>query len=172
MCVRRKATASDLTSTVRKLHQTFNVSGWYGITVRVTSLLIVDRQPVMGPWDSRSLNVLGLVLPVERFPGRLGLGVYVEALIEPHDVAAGQLDVWVYVRPLDDALGVVDELVELIHLIDTPVAPAGSISVPVIRWFVAWIPSYPVEQPRQLWVEARLDSEPQAERLVSLVPSL
>jgi hypothetical protein len=78
----------------------------------------------------------------------------------------------VYVRPLDDALQIIDEVVELLHLLDCRVAPVGEIAEPVHQSFVAWVPSYPVEGPRQLWFEARLDNRPEAERWVSLVPGL
>jgi hypothetical protein len=103
-------------------------------------------------------------------PGTVGLGVFVEVEVDPQDIRAQQLDVWVYVRPLDTALRVIDELSELLHLIDRRVAPIGTIAEPVNQAFVAWVPSYPVEHPRQLWCEARLNNVPEAEQSILLVP--
>jgi hypothetical protein len=52
------------------------------------------------------------------------------------------------------------------------VAPVGEIFEPVNQRFDIWIPNYPVDTPRQLWFEARLENVTQAERAVSLVPEI
>ncbi len=122
-----------------------------------------------GAWGEQTLSVPGPLLPVA-IPGSLGLGVFVEVEVDPQDVVAQQLDVWVYVRPLDDALQLVDDVSELLHIIDHRVAPIGMIAESVFQSFVAWIPAYPVPAARQLWVEARLNNTPEAERSISLVP--
>jgi hypothetical protein len=140
--------------------------------VRVSTLLIVDRQPVAGPWGEQSLSIPGAMLPVTALPGTVGLGVFVEVEVDPQDSVAEQLDVWVYVRPLDGALRVIDEVTDLLHMIDRRVAPVGEIAEPINQSFVAWVPRYPVTEPRQLWFEARLNNTPGAERWVSLVPGL
>ncbi|HYM45742.1 MAG TPA: hypothetical protein VES65_06220 [Solirubrobacteraceae bacterium] len=139
--------------------------------MRVATLLVIDRQPVAGQWGEQTLNVPGALLPT-LIPGAIGLGVFVEIEVDPQDTVAQQLDVWAYVRPLDSTLQVVDELIELLHLVTSPVAPVGTVAEPVNQSFVAWIPSYTVDNPRQLWFEARLNNIPEAERWVSLVPRL
>jgi hypothetical protein len=73
---------------------------------------------------------------------------------------------------LDETLGVVDELIELLHVIDGVVSPVGEIAEPVLQPAGIWIPSYPVDTPRQLWFEARLENVTQANRAVSLVPEI
>lgn len=98
--------------------------------------------------------------------------MFVEVEINPQDTSAHQLDMWVYVRPLDPALQVIDELSELLHLIDRRVAPIGTIAEPVNQSFVAWMSRYPVAYPRQLWFEARLNNVPEAERSISFVPRI
>jgi hypothetical protein len=138
--------------------------------MRIATLLVIDRQPAAaGAWGEQTLSLPGVVLPTA-IPGTVGLGVFVEVEVDPQDTRAQQLDVWVYVRPLDTALQVIDELSELLHLIDRRVAPIGTIAEPVNQSFVAWVPRYPVEHPRQLWFEARLNNVPEAERSISLVP--
>jgi hypothetical protein len=104
--------------------------------------------------------------------GTIGVGVFVEVEVQPEDTAAQQLDVWIYVRALDGTLQVVDELIELLHVIDGAVSPVGEISEPVNQRFDIWIPNYPVDTPRQLWFEARLEGVMQSERAVSLVPEI
>ena len=113
----------------------------------------------------------GAVLPTA-IPGTIGLGVFVEVEVAPEDSSAQQLDVWIYVRALDETLQVVDELIELLHVMDREVSPVGVITEPVVQRFDIWIPSYPVDTPRQLWFEARLDNVIQTERAVSLVPEV
>jgi hypothetical protein len=137
--------------------------------MRIATLLVIDRQPATaGAWGEQTLSLPGVLLPTS-IPATVGLGVFVEVEVDPQDARAQQLDVWVYVRPLDTALQVVDELSELLHLIDLRIAPIGTIAEPVNQSFVAWIPRYPVEHPRQLWFEARLNNVPEAERSISLV---
>jgi hypothetical protein len=63
-------------------------------------------------------------------------------------------------------------VIDLLHAIDRVVAPVGEIAEPVMQRFDIWIPSYPVDTPRQLWSEARLDNVTQAERAVSLLPQI
>jgi hypothetical protein len=138
--------------------------------MRITTLLVIDRQPVAaGAWGEQTLSLPGALLPAA-IPGTVGLGVFVEIEVDPQDTLAQQLDVWVYVRPLDPALQVIDTLIDLLHLIDRRVAPIGTITEPVNQSFVAWMPRYPVELPRQLWFEARLNNVPETERSISLVP--
>lgn len=139
--------------------------------MRAATLLVVDRQPVQGSWDQWTLSVPGAVLPTA-IPGTIGLGVFVEVEVAPEDSSAQQLDVWIYVRALDETLQVVDELIELLHVMDREVSPVGVITEPVVQRFDIWIPSYPVDTPRQLWFEARLDNVIQTERAVSLVPEV
>jgi hypothetical protein len=139
--------------------------------MRVATLLVIDRQPIAGAWGEQTLSLPGALLPTE-IPGLVGLGVFVEVEVDPQDTVAQQLDVYVYVRPLDTALRVVDELTDLLYLIDRQVAPVGTIAEPVNQSFVAWMPRYPVEGPRQLWFEARLNNVPEAERSISLVPGI
>jgi hypothetical protein len=139
--------------------------------VRVATLLALDKQVVRGSWDHRTLSVPGAVLPAA-IPGAIGIGAFVEVEVQPEDYSPRQLDVWIYVRGVDETLGVVDELIELLHVIDGVVAPVGEISEPVMQRFDIWIPSYPVDTPRQLWFEARLENVTQAERAVSLVPEI
>lgn len=139
--------------------------------MRVATLVLVDQQPVAGPWGQQTLSVPGALLPTA-IPGSLGLGVFVEVEVDPQDTVAQQLEIWVYVRPLDDALQVVDEVSDLLHLLDRQVAPIGMIAEPVYQLFVAWMPSYPADGPRQLWFEARLNNTPEAERSISLVPRI
>jgi hypothetical protein len=139
--------------------------------VRVVTLLALDKQLVRGSWDQRTLSVPGAVLPTA-IGGTIGVGVFVEVEVQPEDSSARQLDVWIYVRALDETLQVVDELIELLHVIDGAVAPVGEISEPANQRFDIWIPSYPVDTPRQLWFEARLDNVMQSERAVSLVPEI
>jgi hypothetical protein len=139
--------------------------------MRVATLLVIDRQPIAGAWGEQTLSLPGALLPTA-IPGLVGLGVFVEVEVDPQDTVAQQLDVYVYVRQLDTALWVVDELTELLYLIDRQVAPVGTIAEPVNQSFVAWIPRYPVDGPRQLWFEARLNNVPEAERSISLVPGI
>lgn len=139
--------------------------------MRVATLLALDKQVVRGSWDHRTLSVPGAVLGMA-IPGTIGIGVFVEVEVQPEDYSPQQLDVWIYVRGVDETLGVVDELIELLHVIDGVVAPVGEISEPVIQRFDIWIPSYPVDTPRQLWFEARLENVTQAERAVSLVSEI
>jgi hypothetical protein len=139
--------------------------------VCVATLVLVDQRPVAGSWGEQTLSVPGALLPTV-IPGSLGLGVFVEVEVDPQDTVAQQLEVWVYVRPLDDALQVVDEVSDLLHLLDHQVAPIGTIAEPVYQSFVAWMPNYPVDDPRQLWFEARLNNTPEAERSISLVPPI
>jgi hypothetical protein len=139
--------------------------------MRVATLLAVDEQVVGGSWDHRTLSVPGAVLPMA-IPGTIGIGVFVEVEVMPEDDTPQQLDVWIYVRGLDETLGVVDELIELLHVMDGVVAPVGEIAEPVLQSSGVWIPSYSVETPRQLWFEARLENVTQAERGVSLVPEI
>jgi hypothetical protein len=77
-----------------------------------------------------------------------------------------------YVRGVDETLGVVDEVIDLLHVIDGVVAPVGEIAEPVLQPSGIWIPGYSVDTPRQLWFEARLENVTQAERAVSLVPEI
>lgn len=138
--------------------------------MRVATLLVIDQPPTAaGPWGEQILSLPGALLPTA-IPGLVGLGVFVEIEVDPQDTLAQQLDVWVYVRPLDSALQVVDELNDLLHLIDRQVAPIGTLAEPANQSFIAWIPRYPVEHPRQLWFEARMNNQPEAERSISLVP--
>ena len=113
----------------------------------------------------------GAVLPTA-IPGTIGIGVFVEVEVQPEDPSPQQLDVWIYVRGVDETLAVVDELIELLHVIDGVVAPVGEIFEPVNQRFDIWIPNYPVDTPRQLWFEARLENVTQAERAVSLVSEI
>ncbi|MGH2879457.1 MAG: hypothetical protein ACRDK4_07635 [Solirubrobacteraceae bacterium] len=136
--------------------------------MRVATLVLVDQQPVAGPWGEQTLSVPGALLPTA-IPGSLGLGVFVEVEVDPQDTVAQQLEIWVYVRPLDGALQVVDEVSDLLHLLDRAVAPIGTITEPVYQSFVAWMLSYPVDAPRQLWFEVRLNNTPEAERSISFV---
>jgi len=115
--------------------------------------------------------VPGAVLPTA-IPGTIGIGVFVEVEVQPEDPSPQQLDVWIYVRGVDETLAVVDELIELLHVIDGVVAPVGEIFEPVNQRFDIWIPNYPVDTPRQLWFEARLENVTQAERAVSLVSEI
>jgi hypothetical protein len=134
--------------------------------MRVATLLVIDRQPTAaGVWGEQVISLPGALLPTV-IPGEVGLGVFVEVEVDPHDTRAQQLDVWVYVRPLDEALQVIDELSELLHLINLQVAPIGTIAEPVNQS----MPRYPVSDPRQLWFEARLNNVPEAERSISLAP--
>jgi hypothetical protein len=139
--------------------------------MRVATLLVVDRQPAAGPWGEQILSVPGAILPTA-IPGTVGLGVFIEIEVEPEDRLAQQLDIWIYVRPLDTSLHVVDELIELLHVVDQDVATVGEIAEPVHQSFVRWVPRYPADTPRQLWFEARLNNVPEAERWISLVPEL
>lgn len=139
--------------------------------MRVATLLALDKQPVRGSWDQKTLSVPGAVLGMA-IPGTIGIGVFIEVEVQPEDSSPQQLDVWIYVRGVDETLGVVDELIELLHVIDGVVAPVGEISEPVIQSSGIWIPSYSVDTPRQLWFEARLENVTQAERAVSLVPEI
>jgi hypothetical protein len=139
--------------------------------MRIATLLALDKQLVRGSWDQRTLSVPGAVLPTT-IPGTIGLGVFVEVEVMPEDSSAHQLDVWIYIRGLDETLQVVDELIELLHVIDGAVSPVGEISEPVNQRFDIWIPSYPVDTPRQLWFEARLDNVMQTERAVSLLSDI
>jgi hypothetical protein len=138
--------------------------------VRVATLLAIDRQPVVGEWGEQTLSVPGALLPLAT-PGTIGIGVFVEVEVQPDDTAA-QLDVWMYVRPLDQSLQVIDEVSELVHVLERDVTPIGDTTAAVYQSFIGWIPSYPVEEPRQLWLEARLDNVMQTERAVSLVPEI
>lgn len=138
--------------------------------MRVATLLAIDRQPVVGEWGEQTLSVPGALLPLAT-PGTIGIGVFVEVEIQPDDTAA-QLDVWMYVRPLDQSLQVIDEVSELVHVLERDVTPIGDTTAAVYQSFIGWIPSYPVEEPRQLWLEARLDNVMQTERAVSLVPEI
>jgi hypothetical protein len=133
--------------------------------VRVATLLAIDRQPVVGEWGEQTLSVPGALLPLAT-PGTIGIGVFVEVEVQPDDTAA-QLDVWMYVRPLDQSLQVIDEVSELVHVLERDVTPIGDTTAAVYQSFIGWIPSYPVEEPRQLWLEARLDNVMQTERAVS-----
>ncbi len=138
--------------------------------MRIATLVVIDRKPgTAGAWGEQTLSLPGALLPTE-IPGAVGLGVFVEIQVDPQDTLAQQLDVRAYVRPLDTVLQVIDELSELLHLIDRQVAPIGTLAEPTNQSFVAWIPHYPVEHPRQLWFEARLNNVPEAERSISLVP--
>jgi len=139
--------------------------------MRIATLLVLDKQVVRGSWDHRTLSVPGAVLPMA-IGGTIGIGVFVEVEVQAEDYSPQQVDVWIYVRGVDETLGVVDELIELLHVIDGVVAPVGEISEPVIQRFDIWIPSYPVDTPRQLWFEARLENVTQAERAVSLVSEI
>jgi len=139
--------------------------------MRIATLLALDKQVVRGSWDHRTLSVPGAVLPMA-IGGTIGIGVFVEVEVQAEDYSPQQVDVWIYVRGVDETLGVVDELIELLHVIDGVVAPVGEISEPVIQRFDIWIPSYPVDTPRQLWFEARLENVTQAERAVSLVSEI
>jgi len=139
--------------------------------VRIATLLALDKQLVRGSWDHRTLSVPGAVLGMA-IPGTIGIGVFVEVEVMPEDSSPQQLDVWIYVRGVDETLRVIDELIELLHVIDGVVAPVGEISEPVIQSSGIWIPSYSVDTPRQLWFEARLENIMQAERAVSLVPEI
>lgn len=138
--------------------------------MRVATLLAIDRQPVVGEWGEQTLSVPGALLPLAT-PGTIGIGVFVEVEVQPDDTAA-QLDVWMYVRPLDQSLQVIDEVSELVHVLERDVTPIGDTTAAVYQSFIGWIPSYPVEEPRQLWLEARLDNVMQTERAVSLVPEI
>jgi hypothetical protein len=73
---------------------------------------------------------------------------------------------------VDETLGVVDKVLELLHVIDSVVAPVGEVAEPVMQRFDIWMPNYPVDTPRQLWFEARLENITQAERTVSLVSEI
>ncbi len=138
--------------------------------VRIATLLVIDRQPAAaGAWGEQTLSLPGVLLPAA-IPGTVGLGAFIEVEVDPQDTRDQQLDVWVYVRPLDPALRVIDELSELLHLVDHRVAPVGTIAEPVNQSFLVWMPRYPVEHPQQLWFEARLNNVPRAERSISLVP--
>lgn len=139
--------------------------------MRVVTLLALDKQVVDGSWEHRTLSVPGAVLPTA-IPGAIGIGVFVEVEVLPEDDSPQQLDVWIYVRGVDETLGVVDELIELLHVIDRVVAPVGEIAEPVNQRFDIWIPSYSVDTPRQLWFEARLENFTQTERAVSLVSEI
>lgn len=139
--------------------------------MRIATLLALDKQVVGGSWDHRTLSVPGAVLPMV-IGGTIGIGVFVEVEVLPEDSSPQQLDVWIYVRGVDETLGVVDELIELLHVIDGVVAPVGEIAEPVNQRFDIWIGSYPVATPRQLWFEARLDNVTQTERAVSLVSEI
>ena len=139
--------------------------------MRVATLLALDKQVVAGTWEHRTFSVPGAVLPMA-IPGTIGIGVFVEVEVEPEDHSPQQLDVWIYVRGVDETLGVVDEVIDLLHVIDGVVAPVGEITEPVLQPSGIWIPSYFVDTPRQLWVEARLENVTQAERAVSLVPEV
>jgi hypothetical protein len=139
--------------------------------VRVATLLVIDRQPVGGEWGEQTLSVPGAVLPMA-IGGTIGFGVFVEVEVQAEDRAAQQLDIWMYVRPLDQSLQVIDEVSELVHLMERDVTPVGDITAAVYQSFIGWIPSYPVQEPRQLWLEARLDNVTQSERAVSLVSEI
>jgi len=139
--------------------------------MRIASLQVIDRRPVERPWGGQLLSVPGALVPTGA-SGSIGIGAYIEVAIEPHDDAA-RLDLWVYVRPLDGALQVIDEVSDLLHLIDCQeVAPVGQVAERVFQPLIVWVPSYPVGRPLQLWFEARLDDVPEAERAVSLVPDI
>jgi hypothetical protein len=139
--------------------------------MRVATLLALDKQVVAGTWDHRTLSAPGASLEMT-IPGTIGIGVFVEVEVLPEDHSPEQLDIWIYIRGVDETLGIVDEVLELLHAIDRVVAPVGEIAEPVIQRFDIWIPSYPVDTPRQLWFEARLENLTQAERTVSLVPEI
>jgi len=139
--------------------------------VRVATLLVLDKQPVAGTWEHRTFSVPGAILPMA-IPDTTRFGVFVEVEVEPEDYSPQQLDVWIYVRPVNETLQIVDELIELLHVIDGVVSPIGEIAEPVLQPFGIWIPSYPVDTPRQLWFEARLENEAQADRAVSFVPEI
>jgi len=138
--------------------------------VRVATLLVIDRQPVVGEWGEQTLSVPGALLPMAT-PGTIGIGVFVEVEVQPEDTAT-RLDVWMYVRPLDQSLQVIDEVSELVHLLERDVTPVGDSTAAVYQSFFGGIPSYPVEEPRQLWLEARLEGIMQTERAVALVPEI
>jgi hypothetical protein len=140
------------------------------VPVRVATLLVIDRQPVVGEWGEQTLSVPGAVLPMA-IGGTIGVGVFVEVEVQPEDTAA-QLDVWMYVRPLDESLQVIDEVSELVHVLERDVTPIGESAAAVYQSFIGWIPSYPVQEQQQLWLEARLDNVMQTERAVSLVSEI
>jgi|ERR1035441_9852501 hypothetical protein len=139
--------------------------------MRVATLLAIDRQPVVEEWEHRTLSVPGAVLPMA-IGGTIGIGVFVEVEILPEDHSPQQMDVWIYVRAVDETLGVIDEVIDLLHVIDGVVAPVGEIAEPVLQPSGIWIPNYSVDTPRQLWFEARLENVTQADRAVSLVPEI
>lgn len=139
--------------------------------MRVATLLAVDKPVVAGTWEHRMLSAPGAMLGMT-IPGTIGIGVFLEVEVLPEDHSPQQLDVWLYIRGVDETLGVVDELIDLLHVIDGVAAPVGEISEPVIQRFDIWIPKYRVDTPRQLWFEARLENVTQAERALSLVPEI
>jgi len=139
--------------------------------LRIVTVLAVDKPLVTGTWEHRTLSAPGAMLGIA-IPGMIGIGAFVEVEVEPDDYSPQRLDVWIYVRGVNETLGLVDEVIDLLHVIDDVVAPVGKITEPVIQRFDVWIPSYPVETPRQLWFEARLENVTQAERAVSLVPEI
>jgi hypothetical protein len=108
--------------------------------VRVVTLLVLDKQLVGGSWDHRTLSVPGASLATD-IPDTIGIGVFVEVEVEPEDYSPQQLDVWIHVRPVDETLAIVNELIELLHIIDDVVPPIGEIAEPVLQAFYMWIPS-------------------------------
>ena len=60
--------------------------------------------------------MLGAVLPMA-IPRTIGIGAFVEVEVLPEDYSPEQLDVWIYAWNLDETLGVVDELIELLHVV-------------------------------------------------------
>jgi len=105
-------------------------------------------------------------------PGTIGIGAFVEVEVSPEDYSPEQLDIWIYIRGVDETLGIVDEVIDLLHVADFVVAPIGEIAEPVIQRLDIWIPNYSVETAQQLWFEARLENLTQADRPVSLVPEI
>jgi len=138
--------------------------------MRVATLLVIDRKPVAGEWGQQTLSVTGAMLPTA-IPGTIDIGVFVEVEVQPEDTVA-ELEVWMYIRPLDESLQVIDEVNDLGHLLGENVTPVGESTVAVYQSFIGWIASYPVREQQQLWLEARLDNVMQTERTVSLVSEI
>jgi hypothetical protein len=138
--------------------------------MRVATLLVIDKQPVAGEWGQQTLSVTAAMLPTT-ITATIDIGVFVEIEVQPEDTPA-ELDVWMYVRPLDESLQVIDEVNDLVHLLEQNVAPIGKTAAAVYQSFIGWIPNYPVLEQQQLWLEARLDNVMHTERAVSLVSEI
>ncbi len=140
--------------------------------MHVSTLLVIDRLPVLGPWSPTELHLPGAFISLPEIPGVASFGAFLEVTVDPRDTVSQQVQLYAYARPLDDALRVLDVVDGIFELFDGTIGPVGRIQEPWIQSQIVWVPSWRVRAPHQLWLEARLNGAPQAERPVAIVPAV